>query len=193
MVEPVQTKFPRGRKPSPAGDRKVGRDVVWGLKWGTALGVVYAIIGTICWLTQPIAEDPRFRGVTLPLLLGFYMVGGPTVGLITGLLRPLIARRAGASVVGAIAVAPLMAVIALFRTPLPRWGFPEIFTVIVGSAFLGGMGGRILWRPPGSVFTHDYLEEIKDGSRRARRKHGRGGRASSVTDGTAAHDGESRP
>lgn len=130
----------------PAKPRTVSQDLRWGAKWGLFAGLVYVVFAACVLLLKGGVPDSAPARVTPLTVLSVYPVAGVIGGLIVGTLRPLTKERKGAMMVGAIAAVPAcVGFLLLMSGPLSEWGGAEVFSLIISSVILGGMGGYKFW------------------------------------------------
>jgi hypothetical protein len=81
--------------------------VLWGARWGLRYGLFYsALAGLGVLLRGPgLFTDNHVTALGVLLL---YLGGGPLVGSLIGLLRPLAQTAVGAMIVGIVATVPVM-------------------------------------------------------------------------------------
>ena len=92
----------------------------WGATWGLRYGAVYTIVALLAVVLGGTRLLDR-AGVSLLGVLLLYLAGGPLIGALIGLLRPVADTDLGAIVVGIVATVPLMAGVALAKGEFPPW------------------------------------------------------------------------
>jgi hypothetical protein len=123
------------------------KDIRWGIGWGLFAACFYALVALVIYAFQG-SRPFESKGITLASTVAVYIVGGLIGGTIVGLLRPLTKRRAGAMLLGVIAMIPVsIGFVFILFGPISRWGGGELFGVLFTAVFLGGYGGWEFWEP----------------------------------------------
>lgn len=125
--------------------RRVGRDLSWGAGWGLFAGMVFGIFAATAIALQD-GLGTELEHVSVPVLLAMYPAIGVLGGLVVGFFRPAVKTRRGAMLVGILAAFPgEMALLSLFKGPVPAWDGFVWFGAVGGAIILGSMGGYIWW------------------------------------------------
>jgi hypothetical protein len=114
-----------------------------GFKFGLAFAGAYCSIATVIFLIGGAAPFRANHSSFLDVL-GMYLVGGATIGVITGILQPLAATRPGAGIVGFVGAFPLGFLVAMgtareFETSKEHLEMALFFSITMGIP-----GGLIL-------------------------------------------------
>jgi hypothetical protein len=123
------------------------RDLRWGIGWGLFAACFYSLVALGIYAFQG-SRPFESKDITLGSTVAVYIVGGLLGGTVVGLLRPLGKRRAGAMLLGVIAMIPVsIGFVFILFGPISRWGGGELFGVLFTAVFLGGYGGWEFWEP----------------------------------------------
>jgi hypothetical protein len=118
-----------------------------GVRVGLFFAAVFGAYVTVMYIfTAGATLEPR--GLTLPVVLGIYLVGGVGGGLIYGVVAPIGTYLLGAFVVGSLVSMPLaVAVATVHPTADLDLGEPVTWArLAVACALLGGTIGVVIWR-----------------------------------------------
>lgn len=123
-------------------------NIRWGLAWALGYIAFYCVVAMIMNAVSN-GEAYASKGITLPQVLGVYVVCGLIGGLILGTLRPLTKTKTGATVVGVIVAVPIFMGIGVLRSG-PPWLWDDTTWVPIGivSLILGAFGAEISWSKP---------------------------------------------
>jgi hypothetical protein len=115
-----------------------------GLWWGIRYAAAYSLVGTLIAVARrgTLAE----YGLTLPWLVGLYVVGGIGAGALAGLLLPLVRGELTAGLVGFVVAAPVMFMFAVALNPADLWSYDTVLAWLLSAALLGPVCGVGLWR-----------------------------------------------
>lgn len=120
--------------------RSLRNNLIWGAGWGVFLGVLYCFFALFVLMLKGFPNGPVLA------VLGIYLGGGLFGGVIVGVLRPWIRTQVRAMAVGVVICMPIgVGFLYLMDGPISSWGEAQVFSLIVGSLFLGLMGGKIFW------------------------------------------------
>lgn len=116
---------------------------------GLVMGLVFSVIlsvgvGVLYWIGGPTTSHDT--GWPLPSLIGLYVFGGVTGGLLLGLMLPLTTWRWGAVLVGMIVATPVYLAVGLIEYEDPI----DIVAGLIVAGVVGGCVGYGLWSPPSS-------------------------------------------
>lgn len=129
---------PTNRRERP---RSIIVDALWGSRWGFLGAVFYSLLACALFALHG-GDRHREEGLTLPVIIAGYLVGGTVAGCIVGFLRPLTKSRIGAAVVGVIALFPMCWGFGILaHGPLSSWGAAEYFGWTVTPILIGAFGG----------------------------------------------------
>lgn len=113
-------------------------NLTWGIRWGLAFAVCYALIGSAIYVLRG-GTALRSVGLTPWVLILGYLAGGVLAGAAVGIGRPLLRSRAGTAFVGACAAAPVAVTFLVLmddgRGPVVDARF--ILVAVVYSAVVG--------------------------------------------------------
>lgn len=123
---------------------RLSENVSTGLWWGSRYAVVYSIVGTIIALARRSALQNY--GLTLPQLIGLYVLGGISGGMITGLMLPLVRGQVSAAIVGFFVALPIMAMFGAAMYPNELWSSNFFVTSALSAGLLGPLCGIGMWR-----------------------------------------------
>ena len=117
-----------------------------GPKWGLWMGILLCV-----WVAVliPINGGLIFRsrhGVELHAftIMLLYLVGGLTTGALFGSTIELLRWKTAAFIIGAAAMIPIGAALALTKNTFEGWGRHDTLTVLTFALVFGGPGGLII-------------------------------------------------
>ncbi|GAC1418077.1 MAG: hypothetical protein NVSMB53_17120 [Gemmatimonadaceae bacterium] len=123
---------------------RVFQNVVLGARIGLGMGAIFTVWVTVVFLVSGTAPFHK-QGTSYPAMVALYLVGGPVVGAIIGLFRPLIGNLLGAVFVCILASVPLAAAfLVMFEGP-PPWTPSSMGFIPFAAVVLGTMGGFVLY------------------------------------------------
>ena len=125
--------------------RHLYRNLTWGIRWGLAFGIAYSIWAGILYLVRGSRIFEKI-GLTFPVVVAFYVAGGVFSGFLLGLLRPLLGRRIGAVLVGALIAVPVLAGTQVLLVGFHRPDLVEVLIVGGVGIFTGMLSGFLLYQ-----------------------------------------------
>lgn len=117
--------------------KNIARNAVWGVGWGCCMAMVYSLVALTLYAIggSRILHTP---GLTIGKVLLSYWFDGIVAGLSIGLARPLLTRRWGLGLVGALAGSVAFIGIETARKGLPTgWSIGDWVAVLVLGGVLG--------------------------------------------------------
>ena len=121
------------------------KNILWGVKIGAGFGLLYCVAALVIFALQG-TEPFEHNDVELPSVLVLYLSSGIVAGAIVGALRPLTRTKAGAMLVGVVAVTPLAFGIGTMLYGLPNsWSSDIWITVAIFILIFGPAGANTLW------------------------------------------------
>jgi hypothetical protein len=114
----------------------ITKNLKWGLRWGLILAIAFTGIALVVALATGSQSDSR-GGPSLVSLVGFYFLGGTVSGLLVGLLRPIIAHKPGAILVGTLVTAELLSLLDYLFVIKDHWQTVDTELVTVVSLIAG--------------------------------------------------------
>lgn len=123
---------------------RIRASVQRGVALGFKFSVVYGVVGLIAAVLQHNVFRHDARRLSIPRMLGVFLVGGAITGALGGLLAVFVRSRLAAYFAGVVAGYPTMALayLAMYGLSDPS----EFRDVSVGiSLLLGGVGGVIVY------------------------------------------------
>jgi hypothetical protein len=116
-----------------------------GFRWGLMAAGAYSAYVILLYAVGG-AGPFESRGVSLPSVIGIYLLGGVMGGPIVSYLQPLARSRVGAMMLGVIAMLPLAGATYLAMATASSEFLLE--GVIVTAVLIGAGVGALVWEPP---------------------------------------------
>lgn len=132
----------------PSGNpHTVWRNARWGIVGGLVVAAIYSVWIIILMFVQgsvtlTVRGQEQVNGV---VVIASYLVGGVGGGAVVGILRPLLARKAGAAIVGVIAAIPMILAVRVVLRGFQPWDSEDAVVLGISCVILGVFGGLILW------------------------------------------------
>ena len=114
----------------------------WGVRWGLIIAIAFTGIAVV--VTVIAGPDPR-GGPSVLSFISFYFLGGTVGGLLVGLLRPLIAHKAGAIFVGTIVAAAVLSLLDYLFVSKDHWQTVDTELVAILSLIGGPVTTLMIW------------------------------------------------
>lgn len=124
--------------------QNVGRNLLWGLKYGLTLGVGYSALALILEGATG-GEATRRTGVAMEVAILVYLLGCSAFGLLLGLMRPLLRSRLGAIAAGMIAGLPFSFLIFATMDLPESTTSQRVVQAIVFGFIMGGVTGNMVY------------------------------------------------
>lgn len=122
--------------------RAILGNVIKGVKVAVAAAGILALWAGAVRVLQG-AEALTRHGVTYPVVVFTYLVGGACAGAVAGLLAPLARFRLGGVLVGVVAALPFGAVAAFADSGRPPWDDPAAAESLIPAVLIGAGVGWI--------------------------------------------------
>lgn len=114
-------------------------------RWGATAGGILCVLPLISYV---LGGDMAFNELhtSLPKVITLYIVGSCIVGVLVGIVVPLIKSAAVAGVVGSLIGIAGASAIQIMDSPGDFWTGASIFTIVVEGIGVGGSLGVALYR-----------------------------------------------
>jgi len=130
---------------TPRRPRNLRVDLTWGMKGGLLVATIFSSWAGLVWVLSQ-GGPWKEQGLSLPAIVGGYLVGGVSAGAIVGLLRPLTRSKLGAYAVGYLAGCFVMAaLLAAVAGPPTGWNAVHVIGLLFVALYAGyGIGSELL-------------------------------------------------